>query len=505
MKTIFKKTLVAVAVLGLSTNAFADVDLVGTNTSVMYSTQTLDGLTNASVTNSNFVITLGAEYAVGDIITLTFSNDALVAGQLKSTITTSTALTANGNTGVNASGAQVTLGLLSQTATSATYRVTEVSTGATTVGQKFTVFSQDVGGVIVAPVTLNAAKVKAGNGFKVSYAAQTSNGIVIDASSTKSSFQLVYTTDQFAMKADPLFDGVIDVANDRKQFDPAATTDTATFTLTNKPTQDPDGTGPLTALNLVSPVAFNEATLVIKGDFSWVKDSNTTDAGIQAAAATLNIPAAACTAAATTGATANVTWAVDKVTIVCDTNAGDEVTGVNPIAVTLNTAQGGAAVVIPASTFTYDATLKYAATKTASYASGLSAGSWTLNGSSVFVPYMVYGTLNEVSYGQVINVANNSSKVGDIKVDAWNEDGTVLLSNVKVGEAKANTVTSIAGAVRTALNGAGLVNGKVSMKITTNVPGKAVTVYSAYVDGVTRERAIVNNDSAVQTKGAALN
>lgn len=496
MKTMFKKTLVAAAVIALSTNAFAAVDLVGTNTAKMYSTQTLDGLTNATVTNTDFVITLGAEYAVGDVITLTFSNDALTASQLKSTITTSTALTANGNAGVNASGAQVTLGLLSTTATSATYRVTEVSTAATTVGQKFTLFTQNVDGTTVTPVNLSAAKVKAGNGFKVTYAAQTSNGIVIDASATKSSFQLVWTTDQFAIEVDPEFDAIVDVGADRKKFAGAVTTDAATFTISNKVSQDPDGTGALTAINLASPVAFDAATLVIKGDFSWVKDTDTSTAGIQADATTLAIPAGQCVVGAVAGNSAAVTWAADKVTIECDTNAGNDVSGSNTVVVTLDTAQGTVTdPVIPATDFTYDATIEYATTKSASYASGLTAGSWSLNGSSVFVPYMVYGTVGDVAFSQVINVANNSGKAGDIKVDVWAEDGAVLLSNVKVGDATANDVTSIAGKVRDALSAEGFVNGKVSLKVTTNVPADLVEVYSAYTDSASRERAIVNNTS----------
>jgi len=163
--------------------------------------------------------------------------------------------------------------------------------------------------------------------------------------------------------------------------------------------------------------------------------------------------------------------------------------------------------VVPATAFTYDMTVKYATTKSASYASGLTLGAWSLNGSSVFVPYMVYGTVSGIQFSQVLNVANNSSKVGDIKVDVWDETGKVLLSNTKVGEAKANTTTNVAKEVREALAGLAtpFVNGKVSLKITTNVPGKAVTVYSAYTDVASRERAVVNNDSAVQTKGAALN
>lgn len=483
MKTMFKKTLVAAALAGLSANAFAAVDVQTSTEPVAYSIQALDVKTAANATvdvaATAFEIELGAEYAVGDVITFTFSNDALPASQLATTITTA------GGT------ADVTLGLLSTTATSATYRVTEVSTALSTIGSKFEIAAG-------ANLSFNAAKLKAGNGFKITYAAQTSNGITIDAG-TKSSVQLIYIGDQFKVAAKPVFDGVIDVNADRKKFESNTTVDALTLTTTNRTGVDTDGDGAddLNWVAAVGSVAFNKVAYVVKGDFSWVKDTDTDTPEIDADASTFKIfdtaPVPAVNANCTLGDVK-----VDSVKFECT----DAVAHV----FTVDTAQGSVTdPVIPVTSFTYDATVTHTTNKTTSYASGLNAGSWTLNGSQVFVPYMVYGTLNNVAYSQVINVSNNSAKVGDIKVDAWKEDGTQVLTNVKVGEAKANTVTSIAGTVRNLLSDAGVVNGKVSMKITTNVPGKAVTVYSAYTDVDSRERAIVNNDSAVQTKGAALN
>jgi hypothetical protein len=499
MKTMFKKTLVAAAVIGLSANAFAAVDVVTNSDPVAYSAQTLDGITGTfAVPGENFRVTLGAEYAVGDVITFTFSNGALDTSTLRTTITTTDTFNAGGLPQANVGGSPVTLGLLSTTATSATYRVTEVQGVLSTVGQSFNIINP----AATAPAddfALNAAKVKAGNGFAITYAAQTSNGIKIDEGK-KSTVQLVYVADQFSVAAKPLLNGVIDVNADRKKFEGGVTTDDLKITTTNILGVDTDADD-VVDLNFTNAVAFNKVVYTVKGDFSWVKDTTAADVDsvIVPATATLANTGNTCTGAPMSAQSANVKWAVDKVTIECTAAAAHEFI--------FDTAQGASVTdpVIPTSSFTYDAKVHYAATKSADYALGLNAGSWTLNGSSVFVPYMVYGTLSGVSFSQVLTVANNSSKAGDIKVDVWAEDGKVLLSNVKVGEAKANATTNIAGAVRTALEGAGLVNGKVSMKITTNVPGKAVTVYSAYTDVASRERAIVNNDSAVQTKGAALN
>lgn len=498
MKTIFKKTLVAVALAGLSANAFAAVDTVTDSVAVTYSVERLDNTASTvTIPRENYEITLGAEYAIGDIIKFTFSNDAIAASQYRSTITTSNTLLATGLPDTNSAGATLTLGLLSSDATSVTYRVTEVSAALTTVGQKFTIAAG-------ATLAASAAKLKSGSGLTVTYAAQTSNGVVIDAGSTaKPTFQLVHTATEYTSRVDEKLNATIDVEEGRLLFSNvgahSTTVDRLGVTAAQVPGIDTDGTGALPVTNFTSPTTLVSVEHVIKGDFSWVVDSTPSTTALNPVDATLAITG--CTGATDAG---DATWTATSVTFEC-TNAGAIDLDFN--IVQANTTAGTSAKVLPVGKYTYTADVTYnagAADKVLNVASGADAGEWTLNGSTVNVPYMVFGTLNGLAYGQIINVANNSSVEGDIVVDVWKEDGSVLLSNVKVATSKANSTTSIAGAIRTALAAEGFTDGKVSLRIVTNAPDNAVSVYSAYVDSMTRERAIVNNDSAVQYKGNAL-
>jgi hypothetical protein len=498
MKTIFKKTLVAVALAGLSANAFAAVDTVTDSVAVTYSAQRLDNTaTTVTIPRENYEITLGAEYAIGDIIKFTFSNDAIAASQFRSTITTSDTLAVTGLPAANVAGATLTLGLLSSDATSVTYRVTEVSAALTTVGQKFTIAAN-------ATFAASAAKLKTGSGITVTYSAQTASGVIIDAGSTaKPTFQLVHTATEYTSKVDEALNATIDVEEGRLLFSNvgghSTTVDRLGVTAAQVAGIDTDGAaGPLGVTAFTSPTALVKVKHVINGDFSWVVDATPATASIVPVDATLAI--AGCTGAVDAG---DATWTATSVTFEC-TNAAAIDLDFN---VVQGSGTGASARVLPVGKYTYSGDVTFnagAADQVLNVATGTAAGEWTLNGSNVNVPYMVFGTLNGLAYGQIINVANTSSVEGDIVVDVWKDDGSVLLSNIKVATSKANSTTSIAGAIRTALAGAGFTDGKVSLRIVTNAPDNAVSVYSAYVDSVTRERAIVNNDSAVQYKGNAL-
>ncbi|MBV2127782.1 hypothetical protein [Arsukibacterium indicum] len=485
MKTTFKKTLLAVAVAGFSVNAVAAVNIVDDSTAVAFSTERLSNTaTTVTIPRENLEVTLGAEYAVGDIITFTFSNDAIAASQFKSTITTSDTLNADGTPAANVAGSPVTLGLLSSTATSVTYRVTEVSTATTTVGQKFTIAAG-------ATFAANAAKLQSGSGLTVTYAAQTSSGVTIDAG-TKSSFKLVYTASEFSTAVTTL-DAIIDVNDSRLSFTGATFQDALGVTVSQNPTFDPDGTGPMAPVAFLAPVTYVSSKYVVNGDFSWVTDTSSTTAGVQAPASAVAITG--CTGA-TDGAT-GVTFTATSMTFTCTDAPATAVTA------TFDVRQGGAKApaALNASTYTVTNTINYNTGTAQTLEIGpKSAGAWTLNGSQVRVPYMVVGGGR---FGIIANVTNHGSKSGNITLDVFAEDGTTIASNYAAGTSAPGSVTSVAGALNAALSAAGVSTTspvKFSFQITTNVPENDVIVYAAYTDNTTSERAIVNNDSKVQTK-----
>ena len=109
-------------------------------------------------------VTLGAEYAVGDIITLTLSGAALESGMLTS-ITSDT----------NAAISSMTIGLLSTDASTATYRVTDVTPGTanTTVGVIFSLAADMI-------LTFDAPLVDAAGTVVVAFSAATDTGLALD-------------------------------------------------------------------------------------------------------------------------------------------------------------------------------------------------------------------------------------------------------------------------------------------------------------------------------------
>lgn len=478
MKTMFNKTLIALALTAVAGNAAA-ATLAATEHTV--TKQYLAAAANATETHTAaaFTMTLGSEYVLNDTITLTF-NDALTA-PASNTIVTAPVVDVVGPPAV-AGTSGVTLSLVSSSATSLTYRVTAIDNTGVAV-QKTT------GTVVTLPAILfTKSKLATNNGVSVTFSAKTNTGLDLDtAGGTARTRSLVKVVEQFTATA-PSFAKTIDVGAARKSFTVAGLT--GVFNIVEP------AAAPTTFSQAVTKVVHE-----VSGDFSWAVDTDTTTAGIQAKAGVFTV--ANCANVVNPQA---FSATATKITFTCDAVAANTSLAIDVEANKVAAAPLPAvSPVLPTATFTVTSTVSHTNGPSTPF-NATAAGSWILNGSTVNVPYMVFGTLNGLSYGQVINVTNNSSSEGNITVDVWKEDGTVLLSNVVIGVSKAKSTTSIAGAIRTALNtaGFGTVDGKVSLRIVTNVPANSVTVYSAYVDSETRERAIVNNDSAVQYKGNAL-
>ena len=124
MKQLFKRTLLAATIAAASGTAVAgDISVATTQ---QHSAQGLAGLTTA-VTSSNVTYTLGAAYAVGDLITITVTEGALHSSHAWAGSLT---FTAAGTPGTGTAGASMSVGLLSSDANSATYRVTSVTPDA---------------------------------------------------------------------------------------------------------------------------------------------------------------------------------------------------------------------------------------------------------------------------------------------------------------------------------------------------------------------------------------
>lgn len=475
MKTTFNKTLVASAILAFA-GAVQAVELAGTEHTV---TSQYLASTGANHTAASFTITLGAEYTLNDTMTLTFT-----APLASATATTLIAAPDAGNNRLGMTFSKISGGAIGDT--TAIYRLTATDATGLAANPVTT-------GVVFTVAALDFAKANLGSGASVSFSAKTNTNLDLDTGGTNRSASLVKVASQFTVTA-PSFARVIDVNADRKSFVDADTANTGADDFKVKGTFNVASlvTGGNTYARPIAGAAGVKHT--VTGDFSWVVDNDTNTAGLQPKAGVF----------ATTGTCANAAWtySTTAVSLTCDAIAADTAIVIDPEANKTGVAAANIPV-LPAQTFSATSTVTFtgpAGTENAINTSD--AGSWTLNGATVRVPYLV---MRDGRFGSIINVTNHGSQSGAIVFDLYDENGTKLQSSYNGGTATAGAVTSIANAVRNALvaSGKDVVNStiKYSLQITVNAPANDIMVYSAYTDSQNGgERAIVNNDSKVQTK-----
>ncbi len=486
MSTVFKKTLVAAAVL-----AFAGASHAATFTAGTEHELTSQYLASTGANHSlagNVALTLGAEYVINDTITLTFSKPLAVA--------VTSDLTANAIAGDNAATPPVvarkgiTLSVISGGAvgdSTITYRVVNVvnATGDGAPGV--------TNGVVLALPVFQVKKSDLSSGFTVSFSAKTNTGLDLDTSGgTARTRSLAKVVNQFTTTA-PSINKTIDVNQDRKKFVGGAADATgATFDVSAVFNVATLTTGGAVFARPLATTAGVKHTLT--GDFSWVVDNDTTTAGLQ--------PKANVFQQAGTCANAAWTYSATAVSLTCDAVAADTAIRINSEANKVGVA-ASAVPMLPAGSFTATSEVTFTGPAgTLKVQDGVAAGSWSLNGSTVTVPYLVhqYG-----KFSTILNVHNNGNKEGAISLDVWAEDGTVVGTNIAAGTSKPGAVVSVAKAAIDALIAKGYdlsKTTKYSVRIVTNVPAKDITVNSAYADvsQTTVTRTPVANDSMVQTK-----
>jgi hypothetical protein len=425
MKNIFKSTLIAAAVATVCSTAYAGNTEVTTQT---YSQEGVSAVTTAQTTASISYLTKAA-YAVGDKVTFTFTT-----GSLDTTNAFPSQIAVAADATVGSEKAGMALGLLNETATSVTYRVTSLTqpgvfTDKTTLGQTIT----------LGAVKLKATAVAAGD-TTVTVDSQTSAGDTLDSSSdtgkSRTGKMTQVKTQYGAIKvaSTAMLDGTIDVAAGRKAL--LTANDAMSFTVSN-----PVTTG---WLNLVTTTG---TVVVMDGDLAGFANTNVA-----------------------TGLTSTVKYDDSKKQTTI-TYAGTEVT---TDTITITPPTGTKAVILTAQDFKVTGTYTYGTASTAALGSA-AAGTWNLNGAVVNVPYMPYGP----NISQIIYVTNTGSLDGDVSVTAFDEAGTTYDLGV-VTSAKAGTVTKLASVINTALEAQGFKSGKLSMTITVNAQDKDITVQAAY-------------------------
>ncbi|MFT5529046.1 MAG: hypothetical protein ACI9C0_000715 [Alteromonadaceae bacterium] len=443
---MFKKTLLALALSSAAMSASAavlenttaadQVDLIGKE---FVATNT------GGVDLSSATITLGAQYSVGDIITLSVSG-----ASFDLTNSTQSLVFAAGTT-----GSTLTTGLISSAADKLTYRVTAASgdhTGAT---------------LAFSGMKLTDASVVGASTISVAFAAETSTGISIDSAATNSA-NLMKVVDQystgFAAATDKL-DATISVGSLRTNFGTGVYTDSLLVAINEYAPKTDE------VWSTVKGAAPSATKVTLKGDFSFL---DTNGDGKVTAADKIASPLA------TAGGATAAVFATDLQSVVITgpaafTNAGVTITAANAAGDTTVTNQ----------TFTAETELTYATASTVAVkeTATLAAGEWDLDGSSDNIELMPFGA----EYAQSITVANRGSVEGAITVTL--KAGGMTYSKELSQVAAANSVTNISLAVAAFAAESGI-TGNAHVNVVVNAPDTNIGVKGVYYHKASADRVL---------------
>lgn len=464
---MLKKSLVALAIASVAGAASAakitvtDAQVDATKGAVV----SYEGkLISTKIATTSIAVELEAEYTQNDSITLSFdgvnlAKDFEFAGSI--------------NVPATSSKKGITLGKISQSENSVTYRVTAIDESAeesTTTrgivlffGAKPVVENVDSTVLLGEPLEFDAASLS--NSAKVTYKAITNNGLDLDNGNHKTRPLFSVVKQLSANVADAAkFDGVVDVDAQRLAF-AVAPADQEEQTLdTVAPTMAKAGADLLDITVSTGKVAYE-----IHGDFAFLDTDADTD-GIQT------------TKVDVTGIVANsLKVEADKISFKVASEDTTPVVKVDVSGSKTDEADNPIAnSPIATQAFTAKASVDYKVADVESpkegyvVASGIDAGEWTLNGAVVHVPFMPFRD----SFAPIVNVSNTSSQDGDIEVLVYAENNAEWVEPVSYMlpvQAKAQAQTNITRALKSVG-----IEGDVAFDIIVNAPKDDIEVSALY-------------------------
>jgi len=481
---------VAVAVMGASAQA-GTVATVGASThSVQFSAREgAISATSQSVAVSNFTYTPAVALNSGDVLTLTLSGASFG--------TSSTAAAGFGTATPGGGGTAIPAANSSGTTTTKTYTLdANVAAGTAITFAGHTLLNSSLGstGSVTASVS-------------VSRGTSTIDTAAAVAVATK--------VNEFAVTVQRVLNGVVDmIGATGKQWTSAAETAAAAATTANAATRDTltlkivdtDVTGAGDASLQTS----DALRVTLGGDFNFL--NNTSAAGVSDGVGFPLVDGGDKLEVlrADSGAAIGSVLSATASEIVLQFTAA-EVATINALAAAGTGAANGDSTILvrfvsdnsdtanvkKAQTFTASANWYFTTTNSAvaqTYGNpALTAGSNTINGTTVFVPYLPVGS----GISQVLQLVNNSSSAGTAKLSARNQAG-VACSNASFGtvDVGANRVVdlgpALAAGIAACYGGASTTN-KLFVTVEANVPDTGVEVYSAY--NVSGNRVNVTNSS----------
>jgi hypothetical protein len=451
MKNSFKTILLLIIIASGYNTAIA-----GT-VAVTMQTHSIEGLTNVTSTQTSNSISynLGSAYIKDDSITFTFVDDVMSNTTFPSQISVDPVDSATAADAI----AGMVIGIVNSNTTSVVYRVTSIIQPDDTPGDGGTEYSDRT--TIGANVVLGSVNYLVANaiaGINVTVSSETSSGGVIDNSGTLTA-AIAEAKSQFGTAdISSSLDAVIDVAAERKAFTPTGT-DAFSFTITN-----PNTSG---WLNLATLSSTDGIVFTLTGQNGKMTGLKSTDF------ATSN----------------DATLAFTEDTPALTINYGTEFESGQ---VTF-TPPGD--IVLSAQSFTGSVTYNYTSaggTVGSSIAvSNLAAGAWSLNGTTVVIPYMPYSD----NASQILYITNTGTTTGDILVTAQGTSGNSYDLGV-IAVLPAGNLVKLATLIRTGLASHGFTSGKLTLTVTAQVPKTDVIVFASYNVGGS-DRGFVNTSQYI--------
>ena len=423
MKEIFKKTILAATIVGLSNHAVAGDVL---NSPLTYSSEGLQTLApGAEKTIESLTYELGANYIASDEITITFTPaGALAETQFEGTVV------ADGDE----KGNSITFSLLDQTADSATYRVTAVTDNYDTTETvvDFGAALLNVSSILAGDVSVTYSSIKAGSDATFDEGSEGSNtGVLADS---ESQITAITVTNEF--------DAVIDVDYGRTEFTGEGLEDSMTFEIENN--TDLEDSADFTNSSVVFELQMTGEDMMITSDSEMFHHSEVDG----------DIVSIYYNGAVTTD-TITVTTSPDSSALIAQE--------------------------FSVSAEYFDAEADVDGEDAFSAGEDVPAGEWTLNGNVVNIPYMPFAP----GISQILYVTNSGDFDGGVYVTAHDEDG-IYYDLGMVATAGASSVTKITAQVKEALAAQAFTKGKLSIDVTVNAPDGDITVQAAYNIGSDR-------------------
>jgi len=427
---MFRKLLIAssIGALAGSVNAatlYAPQDGAGADDIIKHTAQGVVENDATGVATTNYLVTLGAEYTTGDIITLTYSSPLDGSYTPPATITCDEHVRVHGGA---ASDGQLDFGLLSSTTTVLNYRVNSQTAG----------INKDVVSCVLPQVNLDATAAATITSATMTFGAQTASGVDLDTD--PAAVVIATVVDQFAAgTVGTPFSSTVDVTQGRVKFEDNTSADQMIFTIAQTGADD----GGLWSVPAVGAASVDSDGVVGSADEATLSSlvntvtassgfafTDTTDAdGILFDATTIDAQG-----------TVDEALSIDGTVLTYSGTMG--------AAQTLDLALGAEGGMLPVQTYTISSTVTYDTDKTETFAA-ISAGEFDLNATEV----TVYSVPFSDGVIRMLWASNGSNVDGTAEATIVHEG--VTMGPYDLGTVAADSNESLNAALITAVADAG--------------------------------------------------